>query len=220
MGMIFGMVAVTPEQIAKLCTSPALANDLMIVAREDGSEAQSSEWLSRLPPERKQQAEERLRQMQSSPEFIAAREEVEQARRRISDFGKIEPELDLDKSWHILHYIFTGDIGPVGAPGDLLMTGDDMGGDTTGYGPPRLHDPEATRRFAEFLQRLDLETLQDRANREAMTAAGVYALPMGPGAEAEFETGLRRVISSYFPLLLDYVVEAARKGNGLLMWLT
>jgi len=31
---------------------------------------------------------------------------------------------------------------------------------------------------------------------------------------------LRREISNYFPLLRDYVVEAARKGHGLLMWLT
>ena len=139
---------------------------------------------------------------------------------RIAGLGKIEAPLDLDKSWHILHYTFTGDIGPVGSPGDALMAGEDLGSDISGYGPPRLLDPDGTKRFAEFLQRLDLETLQNRANREAMMAAGVYALPMGPGAETEFEIGVRREISSYFPLLRDYVLEAARKGNGLFMWLT
>jgi Domain of unknown function (DUF1877) len=139
---------------------------------------------------------------------------------RIAGLGKIETPLDLQKSWHILHYVFTGDIGPVGSPGDGLMAGEDLGDDITGYGPPRLLSPEDTKLFADFLKSLNLETLQSRANFETMSAAHVYALPMGPGAEADFEVGIRGEIASYFPALRDYVSKAAGNGNGLLMWLT
>ena len=95
-----------------------------------------------------------------------------------------------------------------------------LGLPVTGYGPPRLQTPVGTQVFAEFLEKLDLEILQSKADRETMSAAGIYGLPMGRDAEAEFEIGVRREIASYFPLLRDYVVAAARCGNGLLMWLT
>lgn len=217
--MIFGAVSVSPDQIAKLRAVPSLASDLLTVAQEDGSKMHHAEMLSRLPPERRQQAEARFQAMQTSPHFIEAQKEVEQARERAVALGTIESALDLEKSWHILHYVFTGDIMPVGSAGDALMTGEDLGEDTTGYGPPRLHDPESVRLFADFLQTLNSETLQSRAEYRKMSALGVYSMPMGPGAESEYEAGIKREIAGYFPLLRDYAVEAARKGDGLLMWL-
>ena len=177
MSMIFGMVALTPEQMIKLRGSSKLASDLIFANQNDGTELQ------------------------------------------LDGLGRIEAPLDLQKSWHILHYVFTGSIGPVGSPGDTLLSGGDDLGEDVGYGPPRLLDTQNTQRFAEFLQALDLNTLQSRVDFKTMSAAQVYSLPMGVGAEADFEIGIRREISSYFPVLRHYVSSAARNGNGLLMWL-
>ncbi len=219
MSMLFSMVGVTPDQAAALRASPSLANDLAVVAQNDAQETSRRDILDQLPAERRKDAEVRFQALQASPLFQEARNQRAQAHARLASLDPFEPALALDKSWHILHYVFTGNIGPVGSPGDALMTGDDLGGDM-GYGPPRLHGPEDTRKFADFLEALDPDKLQARLNYRAMNEIGVYSMPMGPGSEAEFESGIRREVASYFPRLRDYVVQMAEKKNGLLMWLT
>ena len=127
--------------------------------------------------------------------------------------------LDLHKSWHILHYLFTAEIEPVENPGSVLMSGEELGEDL-GYGPPRLHDAAATRAFGEFLRALTPEKLQARVDLQAMQQAGVYAIPMGTSAGQAYEKELRDEVATNFTALRDYVVEMASKQHGLLIWLS
>jgi Domain of unknown function (DUF1877) len=69
--------------------------------------------------------------------------------------GPFEQALNLEKSWHILHYLVTGHTDDSSAPGDALLTGESLGEDA-GYGPARLHDEIKTREFGQFLETLDL----------------------------------------------------------------
>jgi len=220
MGMICGLVGVTSGQIHALRATPSLASDLASLAQHDGSKVLREQILLRMPAEKRLEAEARFQVMESRPEFQEGREQIARARARLAEIGPFEPALDLEKSWHMMHYVFTGDIGPINSPGDALMTGEDLGEDTTGYGPPRLHSPSATREFSEFLMPLDLEKLQSRMNYREMLRLGVYAMPRGPGSEAEYESGLRAELASYFPRLREYVSEMSEKQNGLLIWLT
>ena len=217
--MIFGLIGVSRDQAESLRAAPALANDLVTVAQKDASDASHKAFLERLPKERRLEIEKRREAREASAQFQEYREQIEQARAKLSCLGTLAPALDLEKSWHILHYVFTGDVGPVSSDGDALLSGEDVG-DDMGYGPPRLYDPERTKAFADFLGRQTLEELQARLNYAAMMAAGVYGLPMGQGSQTEFEDGIRREVASYFPQLRDYVTAMASKGNGLLMWLT
>jgi hypothetical protein len=173
-----------------------------------------------MSPESRQAAEERYRaaleQMQGLKE---AEMQLSEARASLVGIGPFDPALDLEKSWHILHYLFTGDVGPVGSPGDGLLAGEDLGEDV-GYGPPRLLDMDGTRTFAQFLEALDLTQLLARMNYQEMLRVGVYSMPMGPGTEAEFESGLREEVGYYFPRLRDYVVSVAAKRGGLLLWIS
>ena len=137
----------------------------------------------------------------------------------LAALGPIGTVLDLHKSWHILHYLFTGNTGPATPPGDALMGGEELGEDI-GYGPPRLHDAEATRAFAEFLKGMTLDALNGRLNLAAMQQAGVYATPMGPRASKHDETLLRDEVAAYFAPLRDYVVQMAASKNGILIWLS
>jgi hypothetical protein len=60
-----------------------------------------------------------------------------------------DPELDLGKSWHAIHYLLTGtgwEIGE-GAAGAAILGGDEIGEDG-GYGPARVLDPESVRATA------------------------------------------------------------------------
>jgi len=133
--------------------------------------------------------------------------------------GPVEKPLDLHKSWHLLHYLFTGEVGPAGSPAGMLMGGEELGEDI-GYGPPRLHDAEGTRAFGAFLKQLTPEKLTARLNLEEMQRAGVYAIPMPPRAGEKELSQLHKEARIYFEPLRDYVLNMATRNNGLLTWLS
>ena len=137
----------------------------------------------------------------------------------LTALGPVEKALDLHKSWHLLHYLFAGDIGPTEAVESALMSGEELGEDL-GYGPPRLHDAAATAGFGAFLKELTSTALQTRLNLEEMQRAGVYAIPMGTRTIAHDEDELRDEIGAYFEPLRDYVLKMASKNHGLLIWLS
>src|SRR5262249_11359793 len=108
---------------------------------------------------------------------------------------------------------------PYDAPGDALLSGEDLGEDV-GYGPARLHDEKETTEFARFLVAQDLAQLQKHVNYAEMCRIGIYAMPRGQGSENQFGEMLRAEVACYFPLLRDYVVKMADKKNGFLVWLS
>lgn len=134
----------------------------------------------------------------------------------IEGFGTLKPAIELGKSWHMLHYLFTG--SPVGTemPGAALLCGEDIG-DDLGYGPARLHDHQVTIAFAGFLDSLDVAALQQRVACEEMLQMGIYGMPMGEGSDDDED--LRREIAANFPDLRNYVRHAAASGGGLMIWL-
>jgi hypothetical protein len=179
-----------------------------------------AEVMSRMPPEKREAAQA---QYQAMLERIPGAKEREarsvEARARFEQAGPLEEALGLEKSWHMLHYLFTGHVDPASAPGDALMTGEEVGEDA-GYGPARLQGERETLEFARFLKTVDVVRLQERVNYREMKRIGVYAMPMGQGSDAEFEAQLRAEVASYFPRLRDYVVRMADKQNGLLIWVS
>ena len=137
----------------------------------------------------------------------------------VSQLGPLQKPLDLHKSWHMLHYLFTGHVDASDAPGNALLTGAPLGEDV-GYGPARIHDESRTQEFGQFLATVDLARLQASVNFQEMTRIRVYAMPMGPGSDAEYENELRAEVAQYFPLLRNYVGEMAAKKCGLLIWVS
>jgi hypothetical protein len=214
MSMIGWVLGLSSPLINALRAEPALASDL---ARAAQDRQMKNEVMSRMPPGQREAAEARYRDML---ERIPRAKEMEarnaEALIRLEQTGPLEEALDLEKSWHMLHYLFTGHIDPASAPGDALVTGEELGEDV-GYGPPRLHNEKETRDFARFLGTVDLARLQKRVNYREMSRIGVYSMPMGRGSDAEFEAELRAEVTSYFPLLRDYVTRMADKQNGLLI---
>ena len=210
MSMICWVQVLSPDHIAALRRTPSLASDLARVAQDDQQRGRLAVAISRMPVDKRAAAEALYR---------ASEERNAEARTRLERIGPFEPPLDLEKSWHMLHYLFTGHIDASRAPGDALLSGKPLG-DDVGYGPPRLHDENETRNFAEFLERVDAATLQERVNYREMSRAGVYSMPMGQGSDADYEGELRTEVAAYFPRLRDYVVKAAEGKDGLLIWLS
>src|SRR5262245_25829503 len=134
MSMIGWALGVTPPQISSLRANPSLVSNLVLVVVGDRWKTAFDELIERAPPERQGQLEERHATFAQSPASKELAARVAKARPEIASLGVIEKPLNLEKSWHMLHYLMTGDIFPAGSPGDLLLTGEGVGEDL-GYGP-------------------------------------------------------------------------------------
>ena len=194
MSMICSLLGISPAQIAALRATPSLASDLAKVTLLD-------EMTKTMPPEKRE----------------AFQLQMKEARARLAAIGPFEQALGIEKSWHMLHYLFTGHVDASDAPGNALLTGQALGEDL-GYGLARLHDASSTRAFGQFLATVDAKRLQARVNLQEMTRLRVYGMPQGPGSAAQYESELRAEIAQYFPPLRDYVGQMAAKKYGLLMW--
>lgn len=229
MSMICWLLGVSPAQIMGFEKTPTLAGDAARVASDDARKERMAPYLAAMTPEQRRFHDERERaDRKTYPELEQAEIGLRESRNRIASLAPFERALCLEKSWQMLHYLMTSRgfetlhamaMGHVAAaPGDELLTGASLG-DDVGYGPARLHDVKAAAGFARFLETQDVATLQRRVNLATMSAEQIYGMPIGPGADAAYEADLRAEVAHFFPLLRDYVAEAARKQHGLLVWL-
>ncbi|MEM9146501.1 MAG: DUF1877 family protein [Pseudomonadota bacterium] len=120
-----------------------------------------------------------------------------------------KPEfLDLDKSWHILHWLLAGRAEPAGA-----LLGGEAVGPCGGYGPVRLLRPAEVAAFAEVLAPLDVPGLLARADASAMHAAGI-AFVASPGDDM-----IPIEIEEHIPRPKKFVAATVKKKRGLLVML-
>ncbi|WP_155391668.1 DUF1877 family protein [Catellatospora paridis] len=124
-----------------------------------------------------------------------------------------EPELDLDKSWHGVHYLLTGTAWDISqGAGEAVLGGEEIGEDG-GYGPARLFTPEAVRAVAAALDALDLDALRARFDPRAMAALDIYP---SPGAElAKFDD-----LAASLTDLHRFYKGAAADGQAVLLVIT
>jgi hypothetical protein len=126
--------------------------------------------------------------------------------------------IDLHKSWHVLHFLFTGQAGGGGTPpSSFLMEGGREVGEDMGYGPGRLLDPADTEEFARFTGSLTIETLTAQIDAPRMAALGIYCANDGSNATAR---ELADDVALYFPLLQAHIEAAAQAGQSTLVWLS
>lgn len=207
MSMICFLQRLSPNQMETLLQQPeAVETVVMLTYGEIGSAFPTPDTAALAAmPEALQQA------------HAAMAAQIAAAQSAMPGFGPLAPVLDLQKSWHIFNYLFTGETWGEPPP-NALVAGTPLGEDM-GYGPARLHDPAGTAAFAAFLSGLDLPTLLSKIDLAAMDEARIYGLPGGP-SPAENEADLRDEVAGYFPLLRAYVAEAAAAGDGILTWLS
>jgi uncharacterized protein DUF1877 len=216
MGMVCWVLGLTPAQMDALRAAPSLAPDLVEVVQSEQLRNRLDEHFKALPPDQRQKLDTQRAQFEASP---AVKEREAKAREKIIALEPLAPVLCLEKSWHILHYLLTGHIGPANAPGDLLLTGEGLGEDL-GYGPVRFHAPPEARAFDVFLQTQDVSHLQARIDLRDMRLANVYALPFGKEPDDLHESELRNEVARFFPLLRDYVHKVSDLSDGLLVWIS
>lgn len=126
-----------------------------------------------------------------------------------------DPELDLGKNWHALHYLLTGTAWEIGdSAADAAILGGDEIGEDGGYGPARVIAPEPVRAIAAGLDAMDVETLRARFDPDAMAAAQIY--PRGWAGEAAEFHGL----AIHFAELRRFYQAAAKNREAVLLAIT
>ncbi|GAA1500078.1 hypothetical protein GCM10009827_004780 [Dactylosporangium maewongense] len=123
-----------------------------------------------------------------------------------------EPDLDLDRSWHVLHFALTGTAWQVTeGVGEAILGGTEIGGDG-GYGPARLLDAATVRRVSAALDDLDDGALVARYDPAAMAAADIYPdhLRIAPEEFAGF-------VGPQLSALRAFYSDAAAAGQAVLL---
>ena len=117
--------------------------------------------------------------------------------------------LNLEKSWHVLHYLLTGKVEEAPPPlGNAILGGQEIG-DDLGYGPARFLTPQQVREVAAALASISKDDLAERFDLKAMKAARIY--PVKNKSELELAQG-------YFEQVSSYYTDAAASGNAMLLW--
>ena len=118
--------------------------------------------------------------------------------------------LELDKSWHVLHFLLAGSAWDGPLPAAALLTGGREVGEDLGYGPARALSAKETQAFAQFLGAQSEAALVKKIDVPKMQSLDIYC------ADDDSEEDLNH----YFPQLKSYVTDAAAKGQGLLIWMS
>jgi len=119
-------------------------------------------------------------------------------------------ELNLDKSWHGIHYLLTGRIDEAPPPlGNAILGGTEIGEDL-GYGPARYLTPEQVREVAQALAGITSDDFVRRFDPQKIRRASVYALDNDATAD---------YCVQYFEKLVAYYRDAAAQGNAMLLYL-
>jgi hypothetical protein len=121
--------------------------------------------------------------------------------------------LQMDKEWHGIHFLLTGDAWSTRGPyGQVILGGKEVGPDL-GYGPARVLTVAQVRDIAEKLQALSEKQLEQRYDPEMMTKAEIYPETIwkreGQAALVWLLHGYRR--------LVDFYVRAAAEGKVVLL---
>jgi hypothetical protein len=133
--------------------------------------------------------------------------------------SRVHGEIDLDKAWHGLHFLFTGTAEDGDEPGCFLVRGgEDLGDEEIGNSLPRVLQPDKVKQFATFLSELTADELLRRYDPARMMALEIYPEVWG-GSQVKRDAG-REYLLEYFQALQEFVRTADIQGEALVVLLT
>ncbi|HQX07694.1 MAG TPA: YfbM family protein [Zoogloea sp.] len=133
--------------------------------------------------------------------------------------GKREPvsaanTFELEQTWHILHFLFSGGNAEGPWPMAFLMSGGIDVGPDLGYGAARLFSPAQTREITAFLGSMSFGMLEAAYIPEAIEAAEIYWRPSTDAQEQRQQLDdLWRVLAE----LRAFCEAASQAGDATLI---
>jgi hypothetical protein len=128
-----------------------------------------------------------------------------------------EDRLNLDKSWHVLHFLLTG-AGWEGVfpAGFLVSAGRSVGIVDVGYGPARSFDTAEVSELATFLRNLDEHHLRSRFNPRNLEDEDIY--PGGWSHSQDIDQEWHYIRGTYLRMN-TFILEAAARQKALLVYI-
>jgi len=133
------------------------------------------------------------------------------------DDGDSEPEnsIDIDKAWHGIHFLLTGEAEGGPEPLSLAVIGGEEFGPDLGYGPPSFLTPAEVKAIAEALKPLGRTELAARFDPQEMERKEIYPEVIWT---RDGDDALDYVIENY-EVLRDMYLEAAARGDAIIQLL-
>jgi hypothetical protein len=130
-----------------------------------------------------------------------------------SDFSS-ECHLDIDKTWHAIHFLLNGETW-AGTPPlqNTVRGGIEISDEDVGYGPARFLNPKEVKQTAKALSEISEAELLSRFDPVELNAAGIYPETWG---EIEKE---QEYIGQHYRALVNFFQEASEAGDAMLLYL-
>jgi hypothetical protein len=126
--------------------------------------------------------------------------------------SRIPKGLELEKSWHCLHFMFSGKVWKTGkAAIEMAILGGMEIPDTEGvmgYGPVRFLESSEVKKVTVALESYPIERAAAKFDPRAASVAKVYCPDHSP-----------KELVHYFKLLTKYYREAVSKKHAMLLWI-
>lgn len=125
--------------------------------------------------------------------------------------------LDIDKTWHAIHFIVTGhkydsDEGDV--LGSLIFGDTPVNDEDLGYGPAMVVGNSKAAQIAKALEAWDKDKFRGKFHMEDLIKNDIY-----PVMEDEEEEQFFTYVWEYFVLLKEFYQQAASKGQHVLAFI-
>ena len=125
-------------------------------------------------------------------------------------------EADLDKSWHLVHYLLCGDPGR--GEGALALIGDDLhplADLDLGVGKPNVVSPDRVRAFSKAVSGMTTDDFLARYVPEQMPLGDLY---MGDVIERGDVDDMREYAVENFEILRGFVEQAADRDEAIITY--
>lgn len=121
------------------------------------------------------------------------------------------PSVDLDKSWHGIHFLLTGTVWDCSTPLGMAILGGRPIGEDNGYGPARLLEGDTVKAVAEALSVVDHQVLRHRFDPLEFQRAEIY-----PDGIWDEEDILEEYLLPNLRMLTQFYGDAAAHGSAVL----
>ena len=123
--------------------------------------------------------------------------------------------MDIDKSWHLIHFFLTGRVGDAPPPlGDTILGGEELKGGDIGYVPPRVLAPSRVDAVARAIASIDPSTVPLRFDLAAVRT-DVYLADTWTNSPDD-----RAYLVEYFVRLQHFYGDAARMRQFVIITIT
>ena len=123
-------------------------------------------------------------------------------------------DFDVDKAWHGIHFLLTGEPGESSAPLNFIISGGhEIGKVDVGYGPVRAFTSQEVAPISRELGPITTDTLKRKCDRAAFQKNDIY-----PSIWDEPDEECFGYVLSYFEALKEFIKRTEDAGKGLLVY--